>query len=170
MNFGKKYNVVDDIYPDPQLIKNFINDLPMFGDQQAGKPPGGWKGRRSQQIDFDDGNVFDMFMAPIVNTFTFLPDGRPMAYMVEAYIHDFPQELDASNWWHYDNAMLAGVVYLNEDPDPQGGTTLILDEVETPIENKYNRMVVYDATTKHCVTKTFAGRQTFNFFILGMSI
>lgn len=71
--------------------------------------------------------------------------------------------------WHSDSPIkYAGVLYLNEDPEPSTGTLLDIDGIVT-IENKFNRLVLYDASISHRVENAFASeenpRLTLNVFI-----
>ena len=61
-------------------------------------------------------------------------------------------------------------VYLHPDPPENTGTTLIIDEASHSIENKYNRLISYDAKITHAPTDLFgynieSGRLTITFFV-----
>lgn len=59
--------------------------------------------------------------------------------------------------WHQDlGSTCAGVIYLNKNPEPNTGTLLNIDEEIVTIENKFNRLVLYDASILHRVQNTFS--------------
>ena len=59
--------------------------------------------------------------------------------------------------WHRDDVgySYAGVVYLNENPYPNTGTLLEINEKVIPIENNFNRLALYKANILHRVENVF---------------
>lgn len=72
-------------------------------------------------------------------------------YTLNAYFHIMREEdIFDSNWIHQDNeAILAGLVYLNPNPRPNTGTLVYKDGKETIVENQYNKMIMYDTNYLH---------------------
>ena len=53
------------------------------------------------------------------------------------------------------DVLIAGVVYLNEQPEKDAGTALYIDNKEVKIDNVFNRLIVYDSDIVHKPIKGF---------------
>ena len=101
------------------------------------------------EIDKEEGNFY--FHIALTNTKTTLED------------------FDLSKF-HTDNSRYAGIVYLNPNPPPKTGTTIIINNKNNDIENKFNRLVAYPSSFVHAPSDLFGntmetGRLTLSFFI-----
>ena len=72
--------------------------------------------------------------------------------------------------FHTDNSNFAGIVYLSPNPPSNSGTTIIIDNVDNKVDNKFNRLVAYPSSLIHAPTDLFGdtmetGRLTLSFFI-----
>ncbi len=72
---------------------------------------------------------------------------------------------------HTDKSDWAGVIYLTPNPKPNSGTILYNKEnIQTIIENKYNKLVAYNSKITHSPDYTFGdnitnARMTLTFFV-----
>ena len=74
------------------------------------------------------------------------------------------------NKFHIDYSRFAGIVYLSPNPPPKTGTTIIINDENKDIENKFNRLVAYPSSLTHAPRDLFGdtmetGRLTLTFFI-----
>ena len=53
------------------------------------------------------------------------------------------------NCIHTDDHTTAGLIYLHNNPQPNSGTILYINEKKTIIENKYNRFINYSSRIPH---------------------
>ena len=74
--------------------------------------------------------------------------------------------------FHRDSLSCAGVIYLNPDPPPMTGTSILdsRNTLFTNVENVYNRLIAYDGYNIHALTGCFGNslktdRLTIVFFI-----
>jgi hypothetical protein len=69
-------------------------------------------------------------------------------------------------WMHKDdNTLFAGVIYLNESSPPDSGTTIITKNGLVNVENKFNRLVIYNGNDFHTPSNGFDDRLTISIFI-----
>jgi hypothetical protein len=73
------------------------------------------------------------------------------------------------------DVLYAGVIYLNENPDKHSGTSLYKNEdgkykLVYEFENKFNKMILYDATIPHGITKFIDNRLSLLFFIKDLKV
>lgn len=73
------------------------------------------------------------------------------AYTCSAYFH-IMSEGDKFNesWLHKDDSsVLAGLIYLNPNPQPNSGTIIYKNGEKVTVKNEYNKLVMYDPTYTH---------------------
>jgi hypothetical protein len=92
--------------------------------------------------------------------------------MVTACFHVLTRnEQQDDSWFHTDKeCAFAGILYLNENPEKDSGTTVLTNDGEILVENKFNRFVIYRADYFHAAQGGFGddvsdGRLTANFFL-----
>ncbi len=114
----------DDFYKDPELVRNYALQLPY------GSKGGVYPGLRTAELGEYDKNFHN------ATTFKFLSlcddfDQPEYEVLVETYfqkIWRFSKDKDDPlnvGWVHADtNTVLAGLVYLSPEPDPNAGTTI----------------------------------------------
>ena len=98
--------------------------------------------------------------------------------MITSYFHRSPANtVDMLNdfhtdRFHRDSLSCAGVIFLNPDPPPMTGTSILdsRNTLFTNVENVYNRLVAYDGYNIHALTGCFGNspktdRLTIVFFI-----
>ena len=135
----------------------------------------GWRGYRTHELKVFGNRTINQANEKIFDTvkkhFNLNDD-----YEIYCYYHlsvvDTKNTLEdyETNIFHKDDCKYAGVVYLYPDPPENTGTTLIIDEASHSIENKYNRLISYDAKITHAPTDLFgynieSGRLTITFYI-----
>jgi len=199
----KQYEIYDDFLEDPmpvvaslrsqefyyqgkneitKKIKNNIrlapensSDPTSLDDPRYNSP--GWKGYRSKSLRIVDERIHNFIMDKI---FEKLFDGfyiEKATYDIESYFHILTDEFNVNdNWFHRDKeSLIAGVLYLAKYPTPNSGTVLQLPSGRFSIENKFNRLSVYNSNLDHSVEGGFGnslenGRATFVFFLRSISI
>lgn len=161
----KDYVVVDNFFEDPyavvekfQLVTYYSKEKePIAGikikPNDNNSPTGEWQGFRSQFIHEIDPELFSTISFNINKT---VFQTEEFIWNAQTYFHLSPQTISKdSNWWHKDPFLLAGVIYLNPNPDPETGTVLKLDNNLINIENKFNRLVFYQGGILHRPNKLF---------------
>lgn len=93
-------------------------------------------------------------------------------FQTSPYFHIlYENEQPTDKWWHKDpDCIWAGVIYLNKNPRPNTGTSVIIDGKKVDVENKFNRLVMYSPTLEHSSQGGFGTgiddcRLTLTFFV-----
>jgi hypothetical protein len=149
------YKIIDNIFDNPdefielsRVIRYYtfedktIECVPLKEDLSK-FPTGWWRGYRSDRLNDIDQNLFDKTFDRISNkTFQFNREN------INSYIAVIPNWANTltpiDQWWHKDDSSYAGVVYLNKNPEKNSGTVIMDNGKEVIVENKYNRLVMYD--------------------------
>jgi hypothetical protein len=136
-----------------------------------------WRGYRTKDIQKIDENIHDIFYAKL---FEKLFGGFSIAkidYSVETYFHLLTKEFVPDEAWIHTDPMrfFAGVLYLSENPEPNSGTLLHIGDEKISVENKFNRLVVYNGSIKHRMEGSFGDsinncRSTISFFVKDIAI
>jgi hypothetical protein len=198
MNFD--YFIFDDFLLDPKSInqylktqeyysspKNKINNhsnIPIKNQNnviKAIEDPRGqevyWLGYRSGELLYTNPVVhriiFDNLFKKIFNNF-FISN---INFTSECYFHLFTEDFTPDDsWYHRDtSAIIAGVLYLSENPSSNSGTLLDINNNKIEIENIFNRLVIYNGMIPHRVNGVFGNsiencRSSLNFFIQSISL
>ena len=131
------YHVIDNVFADPGFILNTARC-------QVFNPPtkdDNWKGLRTNELLSD-------CIYPAINKVFIKEEPPPYScrYRVRYYGHILLKDLRPvdQSWWHRDpnNCVFAGVIYLNEEPEPDSGTEIILPcGKNVTVDNKFNRLL-----------------------------
>ena len=159
----KNYLVLDNALDNPYDLLNQANSINYFTNESKSftnfnlsvlnKPPGIWRGYRSEQLDIVIPNLFSNVTNQIMEKVLGMVNFQ---YVISSYLHRGDESIDSSNLWHVDqNVILAYVVYLNANPPTQSGTLLKINDEIIPIENKFNRLLVYNSAIEHRVERFF---------------
>lgn len=178
----KDYIVYDNILDEPDVLENFSKTANYFSadgrtidgvnidSNETLKPDGGWRGLRSQHLHLLEENLFQDSMNQII--LKAFKVNCQWQYLVNAHLQISPGFIEYDDdWWHLDtSSLLAGVIYLNKNPESESGTKIIHNGNEIDIENVYNRLLLYRSDLMHRPTKCFGddienSRRTFVFFI-----
>jgi hypothetical protein len=135
---------------------------------------GYWKGFRTNLLHKIDEKFFADLMNQIFNKALNVHPVR-YDYNVMAQFHIIPNGLKFDDSWvHSDNAFFAGVVYLNKEPESNSGTIIEIDGKQQTVENKFNRLVMYNGKLKHAPQDCFYGdvedRLVLTFFLQQLKI
>jgi len=163
----KDYLIIDNIFENPKKIIEFSQNIKYYHSSQSNKPEGNWVGLRSDRIYELDNSFFNSLFNEIFSKCFAQFKVTEFQYRVNSYFHILPSEFVFNETWlHIDNNyFLAGVVYLNEDPPKETGTILTLNDEVCAVENKFNRLVMYNSSIKHAPQNSFDYRLTLTFFI-----
>ncbi len=159
----KDYTVIDNALENPYDLVNQANSINYYTNETnsfedfnlsvQNKPPGIWRGYRSEELDklvpelF--ANITNQIISKVLNI-------QQFQYVVSSYLHRGDQSIDSQDLWHVDkNVAFAFVLYLNHNPPAKTGTLLKINQEIVPIENKFNRLVVYNSSIEHRVENFF---------------
>jgi hypothetical protein len=193
----KDYIIHDNILDNPQVLldlskkikyyknnfpKNVETDIPL-NTNLSDRTFGSWCGFRSNILHEINHkifcNTFDDIFKKIFNKIVF----REINYVVDSYLHFLPENcLCTEKSYHRDfsneyNVLFAGVIYLNLNPKNNSGTLLLLNDEkeELVVENKFNRLVLYNSYIPHRPHNGFGknlndSRLTLTFFVKKLMI
>lgn len=147
---------------------------PILGDPRVNSSK--WIGYRSRDIHAIDVSIHDLIIGQllekIINGFSVIK----VEFEVESYFHILTNEFTPNEkWFHRDsNCLFAGVLYLSENPAPNSGTILNVNDIKISVENKFNRLLIYNANLIHGVESCFGdsienARCTYVFFFKDIS-
>jgi hypothetical protein len=138
------------------------------------RPPGKWRGHRSDSLDKIN---YDLFRKTFDNIFQKVinPHVRcSFEYQISSYFNYSPETVHYENkgsWWHtdHDNAF-AGIIYLTKNPKKNSGTLIMINDKEYSFENEFNRLVMYNGNILHRPENCFGNtiddtRLTLTFFV-----
>jgi hypothetical protein len=179
--------VIDNALDDPYELMSKSRDINFFTNESiplqgfnlnvtGEKPSGIWAGYRSEPLHKVDSDLFEKTITELLTKVINVPNYR---YVASSFLHISDGSItNTEAWWHTDtNVLFAGVLYLNQTPEPNSGTIIVTDQGEQIIENKFNRFVFYRSDLKHRPQGMFGdnffnSRLTLNLFVekLQMSI
>jgi len=172
--------VIDDFFKDPDNIVEFANQQ-VFEENDFEKTKFYWRGLRTNELHTIDmqrtNKITDEFFERIFHD-NFKKGVKYILnyeWSAEFYFHKIPSILNFTyKWIHKDQSIYAGVVYLNKNPPSDTGTFIIKKDEKISIENKYNRLVLYNSDYLHSPMGGFEegenSRLTLNIFINSISI
>ena len=151
----EKYLLIDDVLDEPESIRKFALEQRFYNNIDHPRQPKNWVGLRSLPLHELDEDIFQtifhiIFRKCLNNTFGEKSDYVFLNYNVNSYFHLLPEECKFTpEWIHKDvECLYAGVLYLN----PAGehfGTKLFLDGKEIEVNNKFNRLMIYNSNVLH---------------------
>lgn len=109
---------------------------------------GQWKGFRSNPLWSIDNQYSNNILIEI---FSKLVDKKiGVEWNIDSHLHYFPSGLEYGDWWwHKDETLMAGVLYLNKKPEKDSGTIIKVNGKEVFLKNKFNRFVLYNSLLPH---------------------
>jgi len=186
--------IVDNFFDDPDQIRKIaLSRYYRYGNDNRGRV--GWRGERSfpirsldnicpccnQKIDSDfysEQKLLIDYSKKIFNLCRKHYDFNSEDFTITSYFHISTEDTLKSmpffsqDKFHQDDCPIAGVVYLTPNAPPSAGTSILYAEKNkfVNLENKYNRLVVYESHRIHALSDAFGttretGRLTFTFFI-----
>jgi len=167
--------VIDDFFKDPDSIMEFANQQ-VFVENDFEKTKSYWQGLRTKElhsIDIHRTNKItnEFFDRIFINQYK-------LTYKWKAlFCFHRLSSLEKFNykWIHTDSSSVyAGVVYLSKNPVENSGTFIIKNNKVIPIENIYNRLLLYKSNYIHSPMSGFGedenSRLTLTMFINAISI
>ena len=184
--------IVDNFFDNPDEIRKIaLSRYYRYG----GKSNGGWKGERTFPFQ-NMGNICKCCQQEISSEFQTEQnllvkesdkifdicvkhfDVNRQDITITSYFHITTKDTEdclpyfSQDKFHSDSCVLAGVAYLTPNAPPNAGTSIFYAEKNKMVnlENKYNRLVAYEAHRIHALSDTFGttkenGRLTFTYFI-----
>lgn len=131
---------IDNFYSDPDAIRNFA-----LAQEYTSDPTGRWPGKRSKPLHILNRELFDTFCDRFFSVFFDLSETN-LNWVLSSEFHiienldDDKNSIKNKGWIHYDdsNAVLAGIIYLNKNPDPDSGTSIFRCIDESVLQNYHN--------------------------------
>jgi len=172
--------VIDDFFKDPDSIVEFANRQ-VFEENDPEKTKSYWQGLRTKELhnvnrektneitkEFFYKLFFDNFEESVKYNLTY-------KWAAKFYFHKVSKKINFDyKLFHKDSSIYAGVVYLNKNPPSDTGTFIIKKYDVISIENKYNRLVLYNSDYLHSPMGGFGegenSRLTLTLFINAISI
>ena len=168
----KDYIVIDDVFEDPHSIayrakkmdyyfapncENIIGKYRHLNFIEKDESDLSWLGFRTNSIHLIDKKFFEFLLNSIFDK-VFEKYKLNYEYTARAHFGIMPNGMKYEDGWlHQDNGFYAGVVYLNEVPTKDSGTIIQIDNKKNVVENKFNRMVLYNAKLHHAPQNSFVG-------------
>ena len=170
--------IVDNFFDNPEEIIDIAlkQNYYTYDCHPLGAKSGVFEGYRSDQLSVIEPELFKQvnqkfFEKTIKNTLT--PN---VAWACDcqftSYFHYLTENsIYNDSWKHKDHeVILAGVIYLNENPAPNSGTSLWNSQGKHTIPNEFNKLVLYNASDVHSANGGFGkdlsdARLTITFFV-----
>ena len=184
----------DNYLKEPELFREIAISLDTYReDNELRYPPNGWRGWRSRPLrelknrkldkcDRDVMKICSKFFDLENFKYKYAPPEHEIPkskFVITSYFHITTDKTKKSylDFWqdrfHKDSDTgVAGVIYLNQNPPPNSGTSILEGEKNQffNAENVYNRLVAYEGFRIHALSDVFGdsfetGRLTYTFFI-----
>lgn len=161
MNFPVTY--IKDFFNHPDKIIKYADTIDFFPPNKDDS----WKGLRSKplhEINFDLFNhiinkVFSIYYDFNLENVTW--NNTYVAFHKMNNINITKKDIHTD-----EDAVLAGVIYLNKNGNIDNGTTIYNKDKEIlKVANEYNSMLCYDSKFNHCVSNCIGERLNIVFFI-----
>jgi len=122
MNF-KYLTCFDDFYTDPTKIVHWAKSLKYYPPSIGEK----WPGERTRNLRDIDKSFYNKFCSILFNSIGFISHEYRVtsAFQKIQRFHDEPNNILNKSWEHQDGAEAGGIIYLNQSPSPNSGTTYV---------------------------------------------
>ena len=171
----KKILIKDNFFDNAEDLRNLALSTRFFSAEEHNYDVG-WRGYRTDELKTFNHKTLDQSCQKIKKILSSFFNLTLSEYDGNFYFHIALDKtrytlIDFDNSkFHTDNSIFAGIVYLNPNPPSNSGTTIIIDNVDNEVYNKFNRLVAYPASLIHAPTDLFgdtmeSGRLTLSFFI-----
>ena len=171
----EKILIQDNFFDNAEDLRDLALSTRFFSAEEKNYDVG-WRGYRTNELRDLDKNVLEVscqkIRDEIIKFFNLKinqDDGNFYFHIALSHTKNSLEDFDTSKF-HTDDSRFAGIVYLSPNPPMKTGTTIIIDNQNKDIENKFNRLVAYPSTYVHAPTDLFgdtmeSGRLTLSFFI-----
>ena len=171
----KKILIKDNFFDNAEDLRNLALSTRFFSAEEHNYDVG-WRGYRTNEMKDLNKNILEVASQQIKDELINFFNTEISDYDGDFYFHIALDKtrytlLDFDNSkFHTDNSNFAGIVYLSPNPPSNSGTTIIIDNVDNKVDNKFNRLVAYPSSLIHAPTDLFGdtmetGRLTLSFFI-----
>lgn len=170
-----KYIEIKNFFQNPDLIIDLSKKLEFYSFKEHPETDsvGRYAGKRSLQLHNIYPEFFESLCYGVVSHLVDFSkvescDWRVSAYFSMVNSDDNVKDIEVI---HQDiDVLYAGVVYLSKNLDINSGTSLYKKENENYVEeyefkNEFNKMIMYDASIPHGITKFVNDRLNLLFFI-----
>lgn len=139
--------------------------------EEGERPTGGWIGFRSQHLASIDEQLYKDVCEEILSNIIDTPNY--VECEIHCFFHILPSVRNSIQYWVHkdDDGVVAGVIYLKENPRQDSGTQIAFDNgTKITVDNRFNRLVAYRSELYHCAESGFGesledSRKTLVFFI-----
>jgi hypothetical protein len=155
----KSIYTIDNFFDNPNEIIEFAKKQKFRGPLKEYQE--NWSGFRTKPIQMIDEKMsekINQYFSDKLFEPMFKDSGCEYVYKFFTVTHFHYLTKDISfneSWFHKDQSLYAGVVYLNENPEEESGTILKCESGDVIIPNKFNRFVLYDSNITHSPQKGF---------------
>ena len=171
----KKILIKDNFFDNVNDLRDLALSTRFFSAEEYNYDVG-WRGYRTNEMRDLDKNILKVSCRKIKNElikFYNLEIGEDEGnFYFHITLTDTKNTLENfdTNKFHTDDSRFAGIVYLSPNPPPKTGTTIIINNQNKDIENKFNRLVAYPSSLIHAPSDLYGntmetGRLTLSFFI-----
>jgi len=170
-----RYIEIKNFFQEPNLILDLSKKLDFysFEDHPEFSIVGGYAGKRSLQLHNIYPEFFESLCYGVVSHLIDFSKVKSCDWRISSYfsIINANDETKNISVIHQDvNVLYAGVIYLNKNLDVNSGTSLYKKENKNYIKeyeftNEFNKMIMYDASIPHGITKFVDNRLCLLFFI-----
>lgn len=170
-----KYIEVDNFFQNPKSILDLSKKLKFytFDRHPDFSTVGKYAGKRSLQMHNICPEFFDNLCYGVISHLIDFSKVKSCDWRVSSYFSLINSKDNTSKIQviHQDiDVLYAGVIYLSKNPDVHSGTSLYKNENGNYVKqheflNNFNRMVMYDASIPHGITKFVNDRLSILFFI-----
>jgi hypothetical protein len=158
--------VIDDVFDDPDFIVHKARGMQYYDrfnhpDTINDVSQTNYSGVRTEQLYELDNALYNHCNRTILDKvikscFNYGNSIVDYQYNNRLFFHYLPiDNIFNESWLHRDASLCAGIVYLKKNPPPNTGTILIKDSKEIVVENRYNRLVLYNAGILHSPQSSF---------------
>lgn len=171
--------LLNNFFSDPELIREYALKQKYYSHQESksfSSYSGKYTGRRTKEIYSFNPELFDVLCRDIFSKIIDLTNVEFINWKVSAYFHIQNSNDKVRNTIHTDNGILyAGLIYLTPNISESSGTSLYEKKwygykVIEKFPNRYNSLVMYNASTYHGPSDFADDRLTLPFFIKGLEI
>lgn len=170
-----KYIEISNFFKNPDSIVDLSKKLKFYTFEQHPESSivGRYAGKRSLQLHNVYPEFFESLCYGVVSHLVDFSKVSSCDWRISSYfsIINVDDNIKDIKVIHQDTGVLyAGVVYLSKNLDINSGTSLYKKENENYIEkyefkNEFNKMIMYDASIPHGITKFVDDRLSILFFI-----
>lgn len=170
-----QYIEIENFFENPKSILEVSKNLEFFTFDKHPNSSivGKYAGKRTLQLHEVCPELFESLCYGVVSQIVDFSKVKDCNWRISTYFSLINTEDDTSEIQiiHKDTGVLyAGVIYLNENPDQNSGTSLYREDNNQynliyEFDNKFNKMIMYDASIPHGITKFSDSRLCLLFFI-----